>query len=234
MKRIFILLPAMLCLALLAFSQKSKSPAKGKAKPQAKATKTVKKAEPIELPLMMRNEDGSTSYYNIQRGDKLVYHVSAGDKEYDFIVPINDEGYEKGIDFSYEMTAPVNTKGHVMISANGKNNSSKYVNYFSGGDLKLSDACTVWMTGKNFSDMPNKQTEMTIDNSAPEIFYRPDNDEVFPVVNLKGSPVKIEGFKINNAADGTGNKTWWINGISSNSLILKMDMGLTIELKEIR
>lgn len=46
--------------------------------------------------------------------------------------------------------------------------------------------------------------------------------------------MKIEGFIINNAADGTGNKTWWINGISSNSLILKMDMGWTIELKEIR
>lgn len=132
------------------------------------------------------------------------------------------------------MTAPVNKKGHVTISANGKNNSSKYVNFFAGGEMKLEDACTVWLTGKNFSDMPEKKTEMTIDDNTPETFYRPDKDEVFPEVKIKGKEMKIEGFIINNAADGTGNKTWWINGISSNSLILKMDMGWTIELKEIR
>lgn len=235
MKRIISITLALFLCATISFAQKAKGPAKGKTKTTQKTTKAkVKTQDPLVMPLMIKGDDGSSSFFDLKRGDKLVYHVNANGKEYDFIVTINDESYEKGVDFNYEMTDPVNLKGHVLISAKGKNESNKYVNYFRGGEMQLDDACTVWMTGLNFSDMPNKQTTMIIDNNEPETFYRPDNDEVYPVVNVKGKMMKIDGFRINNAKDGSGNKTLWINGISSNSLILKMDLGWTIELKEIR
>ena len=185
------------------------------------------------LPMMIKNDDGSTESYDIQKGDKLVYQVKAGTNEYDFIITINGES-ENGIDFNYEMTNSSNTKGHVLLSYKAKNEATHYVNYFRGGELNLMDACTVWLSGKNFSDMPDKKTTMTIDAGEPETFYRPEKDEVTPVVKIKGQDKKIDAFIINNAADGTGNKTMWINGISSNSLIVKMDLGWTIVLKEIR
>ena len=185
------------------------------------------------LPMMIKNDDGSTESYDIQKGDILVYQVKAGANEYDFIVTINGES-EKGIDFNYEMTNSSKTKGHILLSYKAKNEATRYINYFRGGELNLTDACTVWLSGKNFSDMPDKKTTMTIDNGEPEIFYRPENDEVTPIVKIKGQDKKIDAFIINNAADGTGKKTMWINGISSNSLIVKMDLGWTIELKEIR
>jgi len=188
----------------------------------------------VYLPLMIKNEDGSTESYDIQKGDKLVYQVKTGDNVYDFIVTINDESSEHGIDFSYEMTNSKNTRGHVVISAKAKDESTRYIKYFSGGELNLTDACTVWLSNKNFSDMPSKKTMMTIDNGEPETFYRPDKDEVYPVVKIKGEDKKIDAFIINNGADGTGNKTMWINGISSNSLIVKMDLGWSVLLKEIR
>lgn len=186
------------------------------------------------MPLMIKNADGSSDSYDIQKGDKLVYEVNAGGNTYNFIVTVNSESAEKGIDFNYEMTNANKTSGRVTISADAKSNATKYVNYFRGGDLNLTDACTVWLSDKNFSDMPDRKTTMQIDNSVPEIFYRPQNDEVEPVVKIKGTDKKIDGFKINNAADGTGSKTIWINGISSNSLILKMDLGFSIVLKEIK
>lgn len=224
------------CLSLTTagvFAQKTTGTKKPATKTKT-AAKPVKKKDPIVMPLMIKNEDGSQSTYDLKRGDKLVYHVNTGSSEYDFIITINDESYEKGIDFSYEMTAPANKKGHVVITGKGKNESRKYVNFFGGGEMKLTDACTVWMTGVNFSEMPEHKTTMSFDGGPEETFYRPEKDEVAPVINVKGKNMTIDGFMINNAADGKGDKTLWINGISSNSLILKMDLGWTVELKEIR
>lgn len=187
----------------------------------------------IYLPMMIKNDDGSTASYDIQKGDKLVYQVKAGGNEYDFIVTINSDD-ENGLDFNYEMTNSNKTSGHVIISNKARSEATKYVNFFRGGELKLTDASTIWLSGKNFSDMPSKKTTMTLDNGTPETFYRPEKDEVNPVVKIKGEDKKLDAFIINNGADGTGNKTMWINGISSNSLIVKMDLGWSIVLKEIK
>jgi len=186
------------------------------------------------LPIMIKNDDGSTGSYEIKKGDKLVYHVNAGGNEYDFIVTVNRESSKAGIDFNYEMTNSNNTKGHVIISANARNKATKYINYFRGGNLNLTNAITVWMSYKNFGDMPQKKTVMQLDDNNPETFYRPEKDEVNPVVKIKGENKKLDAFIINNAADGTGNKTMWINGISSNSLIVKMELGFSIQLMEIK
>lgn len=197
----------------------------------ATAQKSVKS---IYLPMMIKNEDGSTGTYEIKKGDKLVYHVNAMGNEYDFIVTINKETPKGGLDFNYEMTNSNKTKGHVVISSTARYKATKYVNYFRGGELNLTDAITVWISYKNFGEMPDKKTTMQLDNGSPETFYRPEQDEVNPTVKIKGEDKKLDAFIINNAADGTGNKTMWINGISSNSLIVKMELGWSIELKEIR
>lgn len=197
----------------------------------ATAQKSVKS---MYLPIMIKNEDGSTGSYELKKGDKLVYHVNAGGSEYDFIVTINKETPKGGLDFNYEMTNSNNTKGHVVISSNARSNATKYINYFRGGELNLTDAITVWMSYKNFGEMPEKKTTMQLDNNSPETFYRPEKDEANPVVKIKGEDKKLDAFIINNAADGTGNKTMWINGISSNSLIVKMELGFSIQLMEIK
>jgi len=188
---------------------------------------------PLNLPLEIKQDNGESSFFDLKKGDQLVYHVNAGGREYDFIVTLNSYG-KNGIDFNYTMTSPADKEGHVTISPKAMSSSKKYSNYFSGGELKLTNATTVWMCYDNFSDMPKKKTTMTMDDGAPETFYRPDKDEVNPVIKVKGKEMKIDAFIINNKSDGTGDKTLWINGISSNPLILKMDLGWVIELKEIR
>jgi hypothetical protein len=75
---------------------------------------------------------------------------------------------------------------------------------------------------------------MSFDGKAAETFYRPEKDEVTPTINFKGKNVNIDGFIINNKEDGTGDKTIWIHNSSANTLILKMDIGFTIELKEVK
>ena len=186
------------------------------------------------LPIILKNDDGTAGSYEIKKGDKLVYGVNAGGNEYDFIVTVNKGNSKGAIDFNYEMTNSRNTKGHVFISANARANATKYINYFGGGELNLTDAITVWLSNKNFGDMSKKKTTMQIDNNSPETFYRPEKDEATLVVKIKGADKKLDAFIINNAADGTGDKTMWINAISGNTLIVKMDLGFTIVLKEIR
>jgi len=188
----------------------------------------------VLFSLIVINEDGDKEFVGIKQGDKLVYEVNAGGNRYDFIITVNDMDSETGIDFNYEMTNSSNTKGHVNVSADARAKATKYVNYFKGGDLNLTDACTVWLSDKNFNDMPERKTTIQLDNTAAETFYRPKDDEVSPVVKIKGENKTIDGFRINNAADGNGNKTLWIHNDSSNSLILKMELGWSIVLKEIR
>ncbi len=187
----------------------------------------------MSLPVMIKNEDGSVETYDIQKGDKLVYQVKAGGSEYEFIVTLNNPG-SNALDFNYEMTNTNNTRGHVTISNEAKSSATKYVNFFRGGEMKLTDACTVWLSDKNFSDMAQGRTTMQLDNHAAETFYSPDENEVSMPVKIKNQKKYIQGFFINNAADGKGTQTLYINNISGNALILKMDLGWSIELKEIR
>lgn len=226
------------CLALFVSgsvsAQKAKPNAKGPVKTKAKAKAAVVKDDNFTIPLLTKNEDGSSDFYDLKKGDKLVYHVKAGGREYDFIVTLNHYSFTGGIDFDYEMTSPADKTGHVTVTPGASEKSKKYHNYFSGGELNLTDAVTVWLSWINFSEMPGKKTQMSFDDGPEETMYRPEKDEVEPVVKIKGQDKKIEAFMINNKADGTGDKTLWINGISSNPLIVKMDLGWVIELKEIR
>ena len=186
------------------------------------------------IPIIVKDENGESASIDLTKDTQLVYEVNANGNKYDFIVTLNDYSYETGVDFNYQMTNENKTKGHVKISKNGKNETRKYVNYFGGGELLLKDACTVWLTNKNFAEMPDKKTMMQFDNAEPETFYRQEKDEVYPEVIIKGKMKKIDGFIINNGAEGGGNKTVWIQNTSANPLILKMDLGWSIELKEIK
>jgi hypothetical protein len=228
-KTIFVLLPLLFGMLVINAQKKvlKKSNTNGSSKKQyAKKTFTI--------PILVVDDSGESTSIDLKKGTQLVYEVNANGNKYDFIVTLNDYEYNRGIDFNYKMTNENKTNGHVKISKNGKNESRKYVNFFGGGELLLKDASTVWLTGKNFAEMPNKKTDMQIDNADAETFYRQEKDEVYPEVIIFGKKQKLDGFIINNAADATGNKTFWIHNISANPLILKMDLGWTVELKEIK
>ena len=75
---------------------------------------------------------------------------------------------------------------------------------------------------------------MTMDNGAPELFYRPEEDAIEHKILFKGETVAVEAFLINNKKDGTGPKEVWVHNSSSNPLIIRMDLGWTIELREVR
>jgi hypothetical protein len=214
-------------------------------KKTVKAKTAVKKKKPVAPKVAERiveifdeqllSVDGGKSLYMGQAGDKLIYEVNAGGQVYDFIITIQEpktDDYRHS--FDWEMTAPINKTGHVNIGKKAALDGRKYMNYFKGGDLTLTDACTVWMTSENFGDMPDKKTTMQFDDNEAETFYRKDEAETeYPII-YKGKEIKLDIFKVDNDKEGSNRRQVWIQGISSSSLIVKMDLGWTIRLKEIK
>ncbi|TAD91319.1 MAG: hypothetical protein EAY75_03760 [Bacteroidetes bacterium] len=223
-------------LATVVSAQVKKKPAPKKTvakKPVPKGKKIITTTGKTMLSLQVIKDD-ATYFYDIVKGDKLVYEVNANGNKYDFIVTINNYDYNTGIDFAYEMTNESKTKGRVRISSKALQSSKKYVNYFTGGELKLVDALTVWMSYDNFNEISTRKTNLTFDNGAAETFYRPEADAVNPEIVFKGENVVLDGFKMTNEANGSGSKEVWVHNISSNPLILKMDIGIIIELRAVR
>ena len=210
---------------------KGKAPVRKSKKPIVRNTNKPG-TSPFSLSVI---KDDVTLSYDLKKGDKLVYHVTNNGNEYDFTVTINTFSYDKGIDFSYEIGAPVNKKGHVNISGPAYRTSRKYVNYFAGGELKLTDACAIWLChDAYYEDLNSKKTVMTMDNGAPETFYEPEDDAVEHEIIFKGETVKVDALRLNNKSDGNGSKEVWVHNSSGNPLIIKMDVGYTIELKEVK
>jgi hypothetical protein len=232
------LLMALVLLLSCCLSSQAQKTTKGKKR--ATTRKVTKKKPAIvenivdisESPLL--NAEGGKSLYMGQTGDKLVYEVNAGGKVYDFIITLLPKTDKFRYVFDWEMTAPINRKGHVNITNEAAYDSKKYINYFSGGDLTLTDACSVWLSGQNFGEMPDKQSTLQLDGGAEETFYRKDEAETEYTVLYKGNEVKLDIFKIDNDKAGADHHQIWVQGISSSALIVKMDLGWTIRLKEIR
>jgi hypothetical protein len=215
----------------------TKKTVKTKAAVKKKKTIAPKPVERIEeiISEPVLSMDGGKSLYMGQTGDKLVYEVNAGGQVYDFIITIQQPKSDVyRYSFDWEMTAPVNKSGHVNISKTAAIDGKKYMNYFMGGDLTLTDASTVWMTGENFGEMPDKKTSMQLDNNEPETFYRKDEAETEQTIKYKGREIKLDIFKVDNDKEGSDHRQLWVQGISSFPLIVRMDLGWTIRLKEIR
>jgi hypothetical protein len=199
-----------------------------------KAAKTKQKNEPsFTIPLIVKGENGD-NIIEVGKGTKFIYEVNAAGSTYDFTVTLLHYSYNKGIKFSYVMSHNGN-KGIVTIDSAGANSGNKYVNYFGNQDINLKDACAVWLSKQNFGDMPTKQTIMQMDDAEPENFYRHSDDAVAHEIILNGAIVNLDAFKITNDDDEKvpGSKSLIVHGISSNPLILKLDFGWTISLKEI-
>ncbi len=233
------LLMALVLLLSCSLSTVAQKTTKGKKRATTRKVTTKKPVPKVQEmiveddnPLLKMEND--KFLYMGKSGDQLVYEVNAGGNVYDFIVTLQPRTDKYRYAFNWEMTAPVNRKGHVNITQEAAYDSKKYNNYFNGGDLTLTDACTVWLSGQNFADMPDKQTTMQLDNGAAETFYRKDEAETEYTVLYKGNEVKLDIFKIDNDKTGSDHHQMWVQGISSYPLIVKMDLGWTIRLKEIR
>jgi hypothetical protein len=210
-------------------SSSSTSSSKGK-----KTTKKTTTAGKTEFDELVCFEDGPCTF-SIHKGDTLVYDVFTAGKQYNMLVIPNK--FDAGVvaDFNWITTGANAKKGHVTISAKALQNSKSYLSALPEGELKLTDASTLWMGADNFKELTKKQTPMSFDKGSPETFLSPDEDAVSAPVNYKGKDISLEGFAIQTKAEGEADrKEIWVLNISSNLLMFKISTNdFTMQLKEV-
>jgi len=190
---------------------------------------SIQSQSQIDLDEEMMN--GSTLI--LMPGFTLVYGVDFHGTTYDFLVHI--KSLEDGIEFDYEMTNADNTTGTVKISKEAFETATSQNNYFSGGEMNLEDMTTVWLSKGVFMDLVESGSAVI----SPDGGTTMESIEVTEV----GHSYKIYNAISNDTIDdisyvyaesGDFSIKYLVHLSKYNPLILGMDLGWKIWLKEIR
>lgn len=165
----------------------------------------------------------------LKQGSVLTYAVNANGKNYNFILTIKTWDTDRS--FDYEMTAPVSVKGNVTLTAGALNTASAQTNMFSGGPISLSDKTTVWLSKSVFDGLKKDfQARINADDSGPMTLLNNYEDQFTTKVDGKDTRLNIIYAE---EQSGKPFKYWVLNDVA-NPLIVKMDLGWTIELIDVK
>ena len=161
--------------------------------------------------------------YWLKSGSTLTYHLVNGDNQYDFIV--DNLKIDKEVSFKWTMGEPVNNTGSVTMSSKALGESTKIVNYFSDGATQnMEEETTVWLSRKIYEQIKNKKPiDISIDGTT-EILNFKNNEKL--KIKADGADEEVN---VLYAETESGNKLWILDE-PQNPLIIKMQVGFTIEL----
>ncbi|MCB9232315.1 MAG: hypothetical protein H6581_11670 [Bacteroidia bacterium] len=162
----------------------------------------------------------------LKEGSRLIYWVDYYGSKYDFEVTIRSIG-EEGIKFDYHMTVS-GTKGSVEITASALQNALGQVNNFSGGELILSTKTTVWVSRTVYSGLKKaKSVNIDLGEGTEALVFKKNAD-----LDVKVDD-KVKNLKVIEAETDEGHK-YTILDDKKFPLILKMDLGWMIGIKEVK
>ncbi|MFH0894239.1 MAG: hypothetical protein V2A54_07375 [Bacteroidota bacterium] len=153
----------------------------------------------------------------------LTYKVVANGSQYDYVVDSLTLG--NSIAFRWKMGAPKNMKGKVRMSQQALDTASAMNNYFRNNEfLDLKDKTSVWM-GRKIRKAIAENKPITVDPQNTREVLTPKGEKSY-TFTINGTSTTI---KVLYAETASGKKFWFLND-AVNPLILKMDLGWTIEL----
>lgn len=165
----------------------------------------------------------------LKAGSVLTYKVTNAGQSYVFTVTL--KSWEPDRSFDYDMGEPANLKGNVTLTAGALANATGQVNMFSGGPLSLTDRTTVWLSKTVFNSLKTEfQARVSVDGGTPITLLNNYEDKYNVPVDGKDT-----GLNIIYAEEQSGKPYhYWILNDAENPLIVKMELGWTIELTEIK
>lgn len=133
--------------------------------------------------------------------------------------------------FNYVMDNDNQTRGEVLMSEDAYANATDLYNYFSGGKVTLDKQTSVWLSQKLFKEIKEKgKVVMSTDKSSPKTYKvvkaKKDADKYYKV-HVNGEYRNIPCIQI---VSEDGSQKLWITDNPENPIILKMDIGFSIEL----
>jgi hypothetical protein len=171
----------------------------------------------------------------LREGLILVYEVNYNGTVYDFILSI-DKLNETNIEYSYTMTNANATTGTIKMDENAILNATSHYNYFGGGLVELTDMTSVWMSKKVFDEITGEfgKTLISVDGgkttvelNAVEVGY---DYSIYNDISKK----QFDNIAYLYAESEDQNVKYWIHYSQDSPIILKMDLGWTVHLKEMR
>lgn len=162
----------------------------------------------------------------IKKGTTLTYDVKYLETNYQFIVKIIN--LKPDVVFTWEMTEPQSSKGKVNMSKEALATAVKQNNFFKSGELFLTDMTTVWVSKKVFS---------SIKKGKPILIDLLNEEANLKFIKLEKKSFLIDGIKTKNIevlyAETDLNHKYWILNCPEFPIILKMDLGWSIDLKSV-
>ena len=170
--------------------------------------------------------------FKLNKGDKLVYDVRHKGDLYYYTVEIIECG-PKFI-YKWEMGEPKNKKGTVEIKSKAMNQAMKITTRVKPDEhLLLEDACILWISKSLLKSLANNtQPEITIDETTGnKMALMQKNNFTF---RYKGAALTSEILEVSNQQKFFDLKQFSVLNNPENPLIVKLNMGFTVELIEIK
>ena len=162
----------------------------------------------------------------VKKGTTLTYDVKYLETNYQFIVKIIN--LKPDVVFTWEMTEPQSSSGKVNMSKEALATAIKQNNFFKSGELFLTDMTTVWVSKKVFS---------SIKKGKPILIDLLNEEANLKFVKLEKKTFLIDGVKTKNIevlyAETDSNQKYWILDCPEFPIILKMDLGWSIDIKSV-
>ncbi|MCW3107510.1 MAG: hypothetical protein JWQ09_2016 [Segetibacter sp.] len=179
-------------------------------------------------PSRSRFYNSKTSTFTIKAGDILLYTVSKDSQRYDMVITVKK--YGNTVSFNYSIPDKTET-GTVLIQASAVKNALVYDTLLTGSSKNYKDTSIFWLSKKNYTDLAEaKETIMDLGNGK-ETFKRQRVSTL--KLNYKGKEKIVTVFGIENS-NQTAKKGFSVLSEGNNPLIVKMDSGWTLTLKEVR
>lgn len=170
--------------------------------------------------------------FKLNKGDKLIYDVRHKGDLYYYTIEIVECG-PKYI-YNWEMGEPKNKKGTVEIKPKAMNQAMKITTRVKPNEhLLLEDACILWISKALFKALANNsQPEITIDETTGnKMALLQKNNFTF---KYKGATLTSEVLDVSNQQKFFDLKQFSVLNNADNPLIVKLNMGFTAELIEIK
>lgn len=185
----------------------------------------------LSIVLLSCGKKEPSGPFPIKKGTQLIYNVDNGEMQYQFLVEVQ-KASEKGIEFDWKMTEPVNYSGKIAISGDALKNATRLFNYFSNNSSeKLTDQTSVFLSHKVFDELVNNERTKIDVGMGEEEFIR--RNELFKgfTIQVDGKDVSLEYYDANNYEN---NHVIRFTKIGNYPLIIEMHLDFSISLKEVK
>lgn len=167
---------------------------------------------------------------------QLNYNLAYGEERYQFIVDVKQ--LHPDLTFKYTMTNKKYTSGFITITEQALDSADIEKNTFGGGSDTLKDnQITVWFSKAMFNSLIENDTavfdgDRSVWGSNKSTFF--NAGKTYYDYELNGVPRRLEVIVVyEEVGENKRPKSFWVLNNPNNPLIIKMDVGWEIWLKEV-